>query len=352
MSKQNGEITYREIYSQPGAFRAVLDTLPQARATLDKVFEERYDELIFTGCGTSLYLAQTAAYVFSLYNATPAKAVCCSELYYAPDAYIKGRTLVLPMTRKSVTSEVRMAIDRVRQLERVRTLAITCDAGSAEYNDDILLCPGIDEKSIIMTSSFTAMVLMAQIVALHAAGRTEALEALSAVPALADRAIPQMDQLAERIVRENPALDLYVTLGQGAYYGIASESMNKMKEMGLTNSEAYYTLEYRHGPMSLVTDKTLIVLLPSPETAEADAALLRQMEGYGAVTASLGEAADRVGGRYVLPIEGGLMDVLPVAVIFSQLLGYHIALHKDIDPDAPRHLSLAIVLDQQGSRKA
>ena len=40
-----------------------------------------------------------------------------------------------------------------------------------------------------------------------------------------------MDALAARIVKENPALDLFITLGQGIYYGIANESMNKMKEM-------------------------------------------------------------------------------------------------------------------------
>ena len=44
--------------------------------------------------------------------------------------------------------------------------------------------------------------------------------------------------------------------------------MNKMKEMSLSHSEAYYTLEYRHGPMSLVDDKTLIILLGNEDTVD------------------------------------------------------------------------------------
>lgn len=347
MKKENGALTYREIYTQPTAFQAVLDTLPAVCETVKRVFAEPYDQVIFTGCGTSLYLAQTSAYAFNLYNDIPARAVCCSELYYTPEVYIKGKTLVLPMTRKSITTEVRMAIDRVRAMPNVKTLAITCDAGSAEYNDDMALCPGIDEKSIIMTSSYTAMVLMAQIISLCRAGKEKELAALADLPAQAEAILPQMDALAARIVKENPALDLFITLGQGIYYGIANESMNKMKEMGLTNSEAYFTLEYRHGPMSLVTDRTLIVLLADGDTAKEDAIFLRQMEGYGAVTAVLGPDPSWTGGRYALTVGRDRLSAAALGVMFAQLLGYHIALAKGIDPDAPRHLSLAIVLDEK-----
>lgn len=94
MEKRNSEITYKEIYLQPESFEAVNETLEDIYGVLDKVFAEDYDELIFTGCGTSLYLAQAAAHAFSSYNAIPSKAVCCSELYYFPETFVKtGRCL-------------------------------------------------------------------------------------------------------------------------------------------------------------------------------------------------------------------------------------------------------------------
>ena len=66
--KKNSELTYKEIYQQPASFQAVNDTLEDIFKTLDKVFfgEKKYDELIFTGCGTSLYLAQASAAAFPL----------------------------------------------------------------------------------------------------------------------------------------------------------------------------------------------------------------------------------------------------------------------------------------------
>ena len=53
--KKNSELTYKEMYRQPASFQAVNDTLEDIFKTLDKVFfsEKKYDELIFTGCGTS-----------------------------------------------------------------------------------------------------------------------------------------------------------------------------------------------------------------------------------------------------------------------------------------------------------
>ena len=53
--KKNSELTYKEMYRQPASFQAVNDTLEDIFKTLDKVFfsEKKYDELIFTGCGSS-----------------------------------------------------------------------------------------------------------------------------------------------------------------------------------------------------------------------------------------------------------------------------------------------------------
>ena len=65
MDKRNSEITYNEIYKQPESFEAINNTLEDIYGVLDKAFAEDYDELIFTGCGTSLYLAQAAAHAFS-----------------------------------------------------------------------------------------------------------------------------------------------------------------------------------------------------------------------------------------------------------------------------------------------
>ncbi|MHB8128054.1 MAG: SIS domain-containing protein [Mobilitalea sp.] len=349
--KKNGEITYKEIYQQPGAFQAINNTLEDIYSVLDQVFnsENKYDELIFTGCGTSLYIAQTAAQVFSSYNNISAKAVPCSELYLFPEALLGNRkVLVLPITRKSYTSEVRMAIDKVHEFPNVKTLAITCDKDSALYNDYTILSPEADEKSVIMTGSFTSMIYLSVILAMYAGGEKHQIKAMKNYKTVAEDLLQKMDKLAKKVIDEHKNVNLYITLGQGVYYGIANECMNKTKEMGLTNSEAYYTMEYRHGPMSLVDENTLIVFLCHSKTNATDLNIIKEMKSYGATTVAIGEAvsSSMAEADYTLDLDYGYNDDQYAALIgfIGQFIGCYVAENKGIDADSPRHLTQAIVL--------
>ena len=351
--KENSALTYHEIYGQPASFAAINATLPEIEKTLDAVFAQHWDELIFTGCGTSLYLAQAAAFAFSSCCHIPAKGVPCSELLFFPEAFAGGgrRVLVLPITRKSYTTEVRMAIDCIRKVEGVKTLAITCDADSSKYNDYMILSPDTAEDSVIMTRSFTSMVYLSTVLALVAAGKKDDVQRLAqGYPEMAERMLREADDAARALLDARPDLNLFITLGQGVNYGIANECMNKMKEMGIANSEAYYSLEYRHGPMSLVDEHTLIVLLANDASTEYDAKLLTQMQGYGAVTLAIGENAKArfPGCSAYLDYHDGRTTLEYAAVIgfIGQFLGYHIARLKKIDADTPRHLTQAIVLEK------
>lgn len=349
--KKNSNLTYKEIYGQPESFKGINDTLDKIYEILDKAFDKKnmYDELIFTGCGTSFYLAQSAAHAFSSYTGVSARAVPCSELYFFPETFVKNKkVLVLPITRKSYTTEVRMAIDKVRSFPDVQSLAITCDPDSKKYNGFVILSPVSSEESVIMTRSYTSMLYLAVIMAMYVAGKNDEIQAMADYDKAAQEILTKMDEMAKKIIEENPNLNLFITLGQGVYYGIANECMNKMKEMGIVNSEAYYSLEYRHGPMSLVDERTMILTLVNSKSAEYDAKLLSQMKGFGAVTAAVGrdisKSMKNVDYTLDLTYNYNDMQYAPMIGFIGQLLGYYIAEKKNIDADTPRNLSQAIVL--------
>ena len=351
--KENSRITYDEIYRQPDSFQAINNSLEDIYKVLDRVFKsgETYEELIFTGCGTSFYLAQTAAQVFAGYNKISTKAVPCSELYFFPEAYIGDRkVLILPITRKSYTTEVRMAIDKVRTFKNVKTLAITCDKDSALYNDDMILSPDADESSIIMTGSFTSMVYLSVIMAMYVGNQKAMIDGMKNYRSIAKALLEKMDKLAESVVEEHKETDLFITLGQGSYYGIANECMNKMKEMGLSSSEAYYSMEYRHGPMSLVDENTLIISLCHSRTRDQDAGIIKEMKSYGATTVAIGKEVSKSvpEADYTLDLDYDYNDnqYAPVIGFVGQFIGYYIANKKNIDADSPRHLAQAIVISE------
>lgn len=351
MEKQLGQHTIKEIFEQGEAFRGVVETLDTITATIKKAFcEVNPDEVIFTGCGTSLYLAQTSAAIFSKYNDITAKAVPCSELYLTPELYVKGkRSLVIPITRRSDTTEVKMAINRVRLLDNVKTLAVTCDENSKEYNDYYILSPKAKEKSIVMTKSFTSMVFMNQILALTVAVKEELVNKLVSMPENCSKVMDNINDICKQIIEENNDINLYITLGQGSLYGIANESMNKIKEMAISNSEAYYSLEYRHGPMALVDDKTLITQYITEECEELEAALMEEMKEYGGRIFIIGDKLTNKTKKcadYYIELDCGYNAdlITPLVAISGQLLGYYCAISKGLDLDSPRNLSQAIIL--------
>ena len=276
--------------------------------------------------------------------------MCCSELYYFPETYVGNgkKVLVVPMTRKSYTTEVRMAIDKVRSYPGVKSLAITCDADSSKYNDYMLLSPETPEDSVIMTRSFTSMIYLAVVMSYYVGGKKEKIEQLKDYAANAESFLKATDEMAKKIVAEHPECNLFITLGQGINYGIANECMNKMKEMSLSNSHSYCTLEYRHGPMSLVDDKTLIILLGNEDTVDGDAKLLTQMKEYGAKVLAIGNNAskDFTDVDYTLDMPYGYdsLQNAPIIGFIGQLIGYYVAELKNLNADSPRHLTQAIVM--------
>ena len=74
-----------------------------------------------------------------------------------------------------------------------------------------------------------------------------------------------MDRLGDLPQRLGADLEVerFFFLGSGPFYGLACEAMLKLKEMSLSYAEPYHFLEFRHGPMSMVDARTLVVGLLS-----------------------------------------------------------------------------------------
>lgn len=349
------ENTYSEIRRQAKAIESVNSDLGKIEEVLETVFESRktYDEVICIGCGTSLYIAQSVSEAISSYAGIQSRAVPCSEIYYFAENYARKdkNILVMPFTRNSKTTEVRKAIDKIRSFPGITTLSVTCDPASIEYNDHMICSPDAKEKSVVMTSSYTSLLYLGIVTALFLS------EYRKHIAVTAENSVRQMratiedfDKLCRTIVYDNKSADLFVVLGQGVYYGVANECMNKIKEMAIENSEAYHTLEYRHGPMSIVDGNTMILIFTTKKTLYEDRIFIREMITYGAKVFCISINCDASGVADVDHVISSPLDDIQSAVsasVAGQLIGYYRAELKGIDADNPRHLSQAIILKDQ-----
>ena len=144
---------------------------------------------------------------------------------------------------------------------------------------------------------------------------------------------------------EDGAISKFFFLGSGALYGIACEAMLKMKEMSLSYSEAYHTLEFRHGPMSMVGADSLVIGLISPGAARHEGRVLQEMAALGATVLAIGPELGGFQHQVDLPADLPAWSMPVLYLPALQLLAYRRAIYNGCDPDQPHQLSAVISLD-------
>jgi glucosamine--fructose-6-phosphate aminotransferase (isomerizing) len=345
MTDQRGQFTYQEIIAQPAAWQNALDVTGAHAAAL-KALSENADQVIFTGCGSTYYLSLAAAALFQELTGKSARGVPGSELLLNPATCQVGRTVSSPLlvavSRSGTTTETIRATEAFKASGRGPVVVISNypDTPLAKLGDITLILPAGQEESVAQTRSFAAMYVAATALAAIAAGRDDLLAAMPGLPAAGERLLAQYAGQSQQI-GENLAFDRFYFLGSGGRYGLACEVNLKMKEMTLTHSEPFHFLEFRHGPMSMVTPGTVIAGLLSEKNAAHEAAVLGEMRAKGATILSLGESAADVAFASGLP--EAVRGVLYLPVL--QLTAYYRSLAKGLNPDRPANLTAVVTLD-------
>lgn len=347
---ETGQHTYAEITSQPDIWREALDIFASKADSLMNFWRAGdFRRVIFTGCGSTHYLSLAAARLFQTLTGVPAQAYPASELVLFPESlYTSEKTLLVTVSRSGSTTETLEAVRILRDNRingQVMTIGCYSESELAQTADFALIADSAREQSVAQTRSFSTMLLLAQAMSAALAG-IDANVALQTLPETCHRLIAENHDLARRLGQDSAIERLYF-LGSHALYGIASEAMLKMKEMSLSYSEAYHTLEFRHGPMSMVNGQTLMIGLLSETGYAHEIAVLHEMRSRGARGLALAEQH---------PAETSGLDTIRLqsnvpawarAVLYLpplQLLAYYRALARGQNPDRPSGLESVVTL--------
>ncbi|HEY2038620.1 MAG TPA: SIS domain-containing protein [Edaphobacter sp.] len=340
--------TLQEIQAQPQVWNECLNRLRSINLSgLVAGREPEKSEWIFIGCGTSFYLAQAAAFSLKLLLDVPSCAVPASEILLFPAlALPEGHRPYFPIliSRSGHTSEI-LEVARFFQSQGISFLVVTCDGCELKDMTPRLLQLPVVEKSTVMTSSFTAMLLGLQYLAATLAGKTEFLQALKTLPSELTRLLEIYTPRIEAFAQDD--LENVAFLGQGALYPIASETALKIMESSSTYAQHFHTLEFRHGPKSIAGPKILIGALLSETGFEQEIAVLQEMKALGARTMAVtNNASHSLKQSADLLIELGLsapeLARIPVYVVWGQLFGSYRGLAKGLDPDNPTNLTRVV----------
>ncbi len=352
--------TLREILQQPDTWRDTVSRVAQTdvRRRLDSLLDPAPSHIVLTGSGSSLYVGECLAPVLQAALGVPCLAIAGGTLLTERESVLPGGDgLLVSLARSGDSPESVGVVDAVlAHAPGYRHLAVTCNAEgqlATRYAGEprvqvLLLDPATNDRSLVMTSSFTNLVLAASALV---RGAPE-VPAAAVVEYLFER---YGDDLARWGAED---FDASVYLGSGAAWGAAREAALKMMEMsaGAVRVMAETSLGLRHGPMAWLNHPSLLVSFLSGDASlrayETD--LLRELshKGIGGRRIVVGEGIDAdVAGEGGLAVDLPGLYGLPAAqqamvhVVVGQVLALFRCLALGQHPDAPSQGVLTRVVE-------
>lgn len=286
-----------EIASQPGCWRRGAELAQALAPALPRPGER----VAAVGCGTSWFMAMGYARLREDAGHGETDAFQASE-YPADRRYDR----VLAISRSGTTTEVLDLLDALPA--GTPTTVVTADPESpaaARGGEGTVLLPFADERSVVQTRfATTALAVL----------RAHLGQDLTA--AIADAEVAVGAQLPV----EPAAVGQVTFLGRGWTVGLAHEAALKCREAAAFWTEAYPAMDYRHGPIAI-------------------AAPGRVVWAFGEVPERLPADIEATGATFVHSRLDPMADL-----ILAQRFAVALAAHRQLDPDAPRHLTRSVVL--------
>jgi len=352
--------TAEEIARQPELWIALGGMLLEKKTALSEFIEKAggagQRRIIFTGAGSSGFVGDALAALLAKKSGIRSESIHSTDIVTDPGSYLFADvpTLLVSFARSGNSPESVGAVKYARAaIKDLIEVAIVCDGASDLYNCTkeaegslILVMPeGANDKGFAMTSSVTCMLLAG--FALFNADRIEDL--VKDMALLSSNLSAAARQLADTAAKwAEKDFDRIVYLGCGFLKHLAHEAALKMMELtgGVVNGSFENPAGFRHGPKSVINDKTVTVHIISndPFPAKYDLDFLKEVVGQQGqnmiLSLNTGGTAS-VPGDEIIPIaSGGYVSCGDVctglqALVFCQMLAMFKSLSLGVNTDNP-----------------
>ena len=284
-----------EIASQPGCWSRAIEMAGSAGTALPGPGER----VAAIGCGSSLNVARCYAAL------REAAGQGETDAFPASEVPARRYDRLVYISRTGTTTEVLGALRAAPRDTPATAITADPDAPLAREARHVVLLDFADERSVVSSRFITSSIVL-----LRAQLGTD----VRSLPAEAEREVARLlpPEWAERAE--------FTFLGCGWAAPVADEAALKLREASRTWAESYPAMEYRHGPISVSDENTVVWAL-------------------GEVPSDLLADAGRTGATVI----DSDADPL-VALIGAQRLAAALAERKGIDPDQPRALSRSVIL--------
>ncbi len=316
------------------------------------------DRIFIIACGTSFYASQVGEYLIENFAKVPVEVDIASEFRYR-DPVIPKNSMVIVVSQSGETADTLAALRLAKQAGAI-TMSITNVKHSSidrEAQGHLYLNAGI-EIGVASTKAFVATLAVFNLLALQIAKARDQiteqqekhnLYALLAAPSQME-GILSYDKFFNEAAKHFKSFKGLLYMGRGISYPLAMEGALKLKELAYMHAEGYAAGEMKHGPLALIDERMLIVMVaPQDKHFEKTLSNLQEAKARGGKIISIGtgecqELKDL--SEYYLSLPKAEWFINPLLeVIPLQLLAYHVARALEYDVDQPRNLAKSVTVE-------
>lgn len=357
--------TAGEIYQQPVVWEELMSTLLQSKENIQSFIQSIGQEnesvrVIFTGAGTSAFAGDTLAPILSKHNqknkSFKFESIPTTDIVSNPMEYLIGHTptILVSFARSGNSPESVAAVSLGKEIiEDFYQIVITCNENGklaknteGDKNSITILTPErANDKAMAMTSSFTSMMIAAYTVFTGYEGIENSMKA---VIENGKQLVDVVSDYVDEILKFD--FERIIYLGSGILGQLSHEAALKMLELSAGQVVAMHesSLGFRHGPKSILNDKTIVVLFISEDshTRKYDMDILREISSdpselkVVALTDKSDKQIEELA-DWVVPVSlekpelSSDFDLSLLYVIFAQVFAMKKSLQLGITPDNP-----------------
>jgi len=363
INENNAVHTTREIHQQPAVWQELVTGLLEQQETFKGFLTSIYKEhdtvrVILTGAGTSAFVGDTLVPELARQNQQNVQfeSIPTTDIVSNPTEYLyKDTPTILVSFARSGNSPESVATVTLGQeiVTDFYQVVITCNKdGQLAKNiqgDDksitLLMPEKANDQSLAMTSSFTSMAIAAYVLFTK---DVFTKDVVTQVITSAEQLIERLGNTVDEILEFD--FERIAYLGSGLLAQLSHEAALKMLELSGGQVVAIHesSLGFRHGPKSILNDKSAVVLFMSqdPYTRKYDLDILRELAAAksGMKIVALTETKDKEVEKladWVITVNNGpetLSSDFHLAllyIIFAQALALKKSIQLGITPDNP-----------------
>jgi glucosamine--fructose-6-phosphate aminotransferase (isomerizing) len=353
----------KEINEQPQVAEDVMGLLqsPGNEKWLDMI--EDSSRFYIAACGSSYNASIVGSYFFNRLAGIPVIPAIGGQFIPMYGQTLSDDCTTMLVSQSGETKDILNVLNLIRENNLGKTLGVLNVIGSSlMFGADNYIPMGCGyEVSVPATKTYYSQtIIFAYLAAMLGSrnGHLDASEAKKFIDEL-DRALPNLTQhtidktgilakkLAQTLTHER---DMYC-LGYGFTDGVAREGALKLKEICYSHVEGMYSSEFKHGPLSIITNDYPVIFTTTTEDSWMVINHINEVSCRGGRAIIIGEYEEKLEPYVVKKMDylevpksnillNPILDVIPL-----QLLSYFLSVDLGINPDLPRNLSKTLTVD-------